>query len=99
MQGGPCNLLTNKKWSSKIYYTCDRKAGLGQPRVQDRYDCVVIFDWRTDIVCTEEMDEITLAPLTPSSTPPPKHEKGGLPLPTMPQGPKYYIFGNTFHIL
>ena len=65
--------MTNKKWSSKIYYTCDRKAGLGQPIVQDRYDCVVIFDWRTDIVCTEEMEKTALAEQTTS---PPEHEQG-----------------------
>ena len=65
--------MTNKKWSSKIYYTCDRRAGLGQPIVQDRYDCVVIFDWRTDIVCTEEMENKALAEQTTS---PPDNEQG-----------------------
>ena len=66
-------MLSNKKWSSKIYYTCDKKAGLGQPIVQDRYDCVVIFDWRTDIVCTEEMANKALAEKTTS---PPEHKQG-----------------------
>ena len=69
--------MSNKKWSSKIYYTCDKKAGLGQPIVQDRYDCVVIFDWRTDLVCTEEMEEqIKQIKLKTTTAPPPQHEQG-----------------------
>ena len=74
-EGAQCNLMTNKKWSSKIYYTCDRNIGLGRPVVQDRYDCVVIFDWRTSLVCAGETKSvITPTPDVQTSVLPPNDQ-------------------------
>ena len=74
-EGAQCNLMTNKKWSSKIYYTCDRNIGLGRPVVQDRYDCVVIFDWRTSLVCAGETKSvITPIPDVQTSVLPPNDQ-------------------------
>ena len=70
-EGDQCNIITNKKWTSKIYYTCDRRAGLGTPTIQDTYDCVVIFNWRTSLVCTGNTKTVV--------TPPPERTTPKLP--------------------
>ena len=59
--GDICNSQTLKQWASKIYYTCDRNAGIGAPVIRETYDCLVIFDWRTTAFCPEQ--ETTLPPI------------------------------------
>ena len=60
--GDVCNSRTQKTWSSKIYYTCDHRAGVGSPTIRETYDCLVIFDWRTSVFCLEK-DETTIPPI------------------------------------
>jgi hypothetical protein len=60
INGDVCNSRTQKRWASKIYYTCDRNAGVGAPVVRETYDCLIIFDWRTSAFCTERS---TIAPI------------------------------------
>jgi len=60
--GDVCNILTNKRWASKIYYTCDLDVGIGAPVVRETYDCLVIFDWRTSVFCANGSTHPTPSP-------------------------------------
>ncbi len=55
-QGDICNSVTGQRYASKIYYTCDPEATaeeVGQPTLNTVLDCVVIFDWKTRVICDE----------------------------------------------
>jgi len=60
--GDICNFQTGKRWTSKIYYTCDPYLGLGKPSIRETYDCQIMFDWRTSAFC--EGSAHTLPPIT-----------------------------------
>ena len=62
INGDECNVRSGKRWSSKIYYTCDANAGIGRPVVRETYDCLIIFDWRTSAFCPPEQP--TLPPIS-----------------------------------
>ena len=51
--GDECNFKNKKRWSSKIYYTCDMDKEVGYPTIRETYDCLIIFDWRTSAFCPE----------------------------------------------
>ncbi len=57
IQGDVCNSVTGQRYSSKIYYTCDPLAegeeGAGRPTLNTLLDCLVIFDWKTRVLCDE----------------------------------------------
>lgn len=53
-EGSICNSITKKKWTSKIYYYCDPDKGLGEPEIDDTFNCAVFFNWRTSLVCNPE---------------------------------------------
>lgn len=61
--GDECNFKTSKKWTSKIYYTCDLAQDPGVPVVRETFDCLIIFDWRTAAFCPEQPEQETLPPI------------------------------------
>ncbi len=56
-KGDVCNSVTGQRYASKIYYTCDPAAegeeGAGQPVINTILDCMVVFDWKTRVICDD----------------------------------------------
>ncbi|GIY45748.1 hypothetical protein CDAR_543892 [Caerostris darwini] len=49
--GDDCPSGVNGKHSSEIFFVCDALAGYGEPVLHKKYTCLVVFVWKTSLVC------------------------------------------------
>ncbi|XP_023345751.1 cation-independent mannose-6-phosphate receptor-like isoform X3 [Eurytemora carolleeae] len=55
LEGDLCG-IENKRFMTKIYYSCDPSAGVGSPSLDKngKLACMIILNWRTIELCTKE---------------------------------------------